>query len=286
MTFEFIETADSFFEGSNAVLTLGGVKIFDGFVFERTRTEDEKQKVICYDRIRYLNNHDTKVYENSSPNEIFTEICTEHELPFVITNGSDYKIAPIVHDNKALYAMIIRALDESFIHTMKYIILRDNAGILELVDVENLMTNILIGDQSLLTGYEYKCSIDAQTYNYIKLVQENKEEKVREAYVAKDSETIYKWGRLQYFEKVDEEMNPAQIRERTEQLLRLYNRKTKTIRVKCFGDFQVREGSGIILAINKLEGEQVPYMQRVFVSKSVHKISNEVHTMELDLEVV
>lgn len=274
------------FEGSNVVLAVAGQKVFDGYVFGRDRSDGDTVKVTVYDRLRYLNNQDTFVFEGATPNEIFAQICKSQELPFKITNGSSFKTAPVAHDNKSLYSMIIRALDENMVGTGQYLMVRDNVGTLEMVDIAKLETNLLIGDGSLLTGFEFKSSIDSNTYNYVKLVQENKKAGVREVYVAKDSSTIRKWGRLQYFEKVDEDLNAAQIKQRADQLLKLYNRKTKTLKVSCLGDLQVRAGSGIGLAIEELSDEGIAKMQTVFASKVTHSINNELHKMDLQLEVV
>lgn len=288
LTLEFIEGGldRPFFEGSNVVLAVAGKKVFDGYCFTRQRSDGDTAKVEVFDRLRYLNNKDTMVFEGATPDEVLTRVCTEMELPFIITSSSTYKTAPIAHDNKSLYSMIIRALDEAMIATGQYLIVRDNVGTIEQVDIATLETNILIGDGSLLTGFDFKSTIDTNTYNYVKLIQENKDSKVREVYVAKDSSTIQKWGRLQYFEKMDEDMNSAQIKARADQLLKLYNRKTRTLTVKCLGDVAVRAGSGVGLSIDKLQDEGIAKMQMVFVSKASHTITKELHTMDLQLEVV
>jgi len=287
-TLEYLESGldKPFMEGSNVVVSVKDETVFDGYVFKRKRTEKEACTITLFDRLRYLNNKDTKVFNNATAPEIFSQLCSQQELPFRVVDGSDYKTAPCVHDNKSLYSMIIQALDETMVATGKYLMLRDNRGTLEMVDVANLTTDLLIGDGSLLTGFDYTSSIDADTYNYVKLIQENKDTKKREVYVAMDSSTIAKWGRLQYFEKMDEKANEAQIVARANQLLKLYNRKTRSLAVTCLGDTRVRAGSGVGLAIDKLQDEGVPYMQMVFCSKVSHTISKELHKMDLTLEVV
>ena len=278
--------AEMFFEGSNVVLTVEGIKVFDGYVFTRKRTESDTMSVTVYDRLRYLQNKDVYVFENATPEEVFTKICKEHQLPYKVVTGSTYKTSPVAHDNKTLYSMIIRALDEAFISTGVYLMIRDNAGTLELIDIATLTTNLLIGDASLLTGFDFESSIDSETYNYIKLTQENKDKQVRNVYVVKDSDNIYKWGRLQYYEKMDADANEAQIKEKADQLLKLYNRKTKTLQVKCLGDVRISAGCGVALEIAKLSTEGIAQRQFVFVSKASHKISKEEYTMTLTLEVV
>jgi len=287
LSFTLIDTGDRLFEeGSNVVFTYGGVKVFDGYVFTRNRSEGDTMTITAYDRIRYLNNQDTYVFENNTTDEIFATICKEHQLPYRIVSPSTYKTAPISHDNKTLYSMIIRALDETFIQVQKYIIVRDNVGTLELIDIANLVTDVFLGDESLMTKFAFSSSIDTDVYNYIKLVQENKKSKKREVYVAMDSTNINKWGRLQYFEKMDEDANEAQIKVRADQLLKLYNRKARSLKVTSLGNIKVREGSGVGVGIAKLSDEGIVNQQYAFVSKASHKFTNEMHTMDLNLEVV
>lgn len=287
LSFEIVDTfGDVFFEGSNVVLAIDGVKAFDGYVFTRKRTSENKMSVVAFDRLRYLQNKDTKLFQNATAAEIFQVICQDQQLPYKIVASSSYKIPPVVHDNKSFYAMIKHGLDLTLIATGQYLMIRDNVGVLEMVDVANLTTNILVAEDSLLTGFTFETSIDASTYNVIKLTQENKTENTRDVYIVKDSSTIAKWGKLQYTETVAEEATAAQIKERANQLLKLYNRKTKSLEVSCLGNMNVQVGSGVCVLIPKLATEGVAQSQYMFVSKASHKISGEDYTMSLTLEVV
>ena len=286
MTFEVIDTiAETFFEGSNAVLAIDGQKVFDGYVFKRKRTDSDTMSITVYDRLRYLQNKDTYVFENKSAEEIFITICRDFNLPYATPSFTNYKTSPIAHDNKELYSIIRRALDETLVAKGQYLIVRDYVGTLELADVANLRTNIVIGERGLLPKFDYESSIDTNTYNYVKLVQENKDSKKREVYIAKDSSTIYKWGRLQYTDTVDESLTEAQIKERTDQMLNLYNRKTKTLSVEGIGEPSLRAGNGVVLHISKLAQEDIAQMQYAYITKASHTYSNGELNMKLTLEV-
>jgi len=287
LTFDVIDSSsEMFFEGSNVVLAVDGQKVFDGYVFTRKRTEGNTMAVTVYDRLRYFQNKDTYVFENHSAEEVFEIICKDFNLPYTKPVFSNYKTSPIAHDNKTLYSIMQRAIDETLIAKGQYLMLRDNLGTVELVDIANLRTNVILGDESLLTAFSFESSIDSETYNYVKLVQENKDSGKREAYIAKDSNTIYKWGRLQYTETVDESLTEAQIKERTDQMLKLYNRKTRKLSVTGLGDISIRAGSGILLYISKLENEDIAQMQYAYVTHASHSISKGAITMTLTLEVV
>src|SRR5690606_40466373 len=94
---------------------------------------------------------------------------------------------------------ICKALDLALIATGNIFVFYDSFGALTLTSAADMRVDVVLGDESLAYGVSYKRSIDDDTYNRIKLVQNNKETKRRDVYVAQDSANIAKWGRLQYF---------------------------------------------------------------------------------------
>lgn len=282
LTFEIKDVGDDvFFEGSNVVLWVNGKEVFDGYVFTRKRTDADTMNVTAYDRLRYLQNKDSATFDKRSAEEIFEEICVAQKLPYKKATFGNYKTSPITHDNKTLYAMLQRAFDETLIAKGQYLTVRDNLGTLELVDIANLTTNLILGDGSLLTGFDFESSIDSETYNYIKVRDSNKQ-----PYADLDVQNVSKWGRLQYYEELTESLTEAQIKQKVEQLLRLYNRKTKSLSVKCIGVTDIIAGSGVALVIPKLAKEGVAQNQYAYCTKVTHSISNGEYTMELTLEVI
>ncbi|MCL2462907.1 MAG: hypothetical protein FWF44_09595, partial [Defluviitaleaceae bacterium] len=92
-----------------------------------------------------------------------------------------------------------------------------------------------------------------------------------------------KWGILQMTEKVDENMTEAQIIQRAQQLLKNYNRVRRTLSVENLGgDLRVRGGSSLFVEIPDLG--DISLKKLLMVSKCVHVISNNEHTMNLNLE--
>lgn len=282
LTFEVKDVSDeTFFEGSNVVLWVDGIEVFDGYVFTRKRTEQDTMSVTVYDRLRYLQNKDSASFDKKTIEQIFVEICEAQRLPYTSIAFDNYPTSPIVHEDKTLYAMLQRAIDETLIAKGRYLTVRDNLGLLELVDIASLTTNLIIGDGSLLTGFEFESSIDSETYNYIKIRDSNKQ-----PYADLDVQNVNKWGRLQYHEELTESLNEEQIKEKVAQLLKLYNRKTKSLSVKCRGVPGLIAGSGVALAISKLANEGIAQSQYAYCTKVAHSISGGEYTMELTLEVI
>ena len=124
LTFEIEDSSgDVFFEGSNVVLSVDGQKVFDGYVFTRKRTEGDTMSIVAYDRLRYFQNKDTYVFANHSVEEIFETICKDYGLPYRKPSFGNYKTSPIAHDNKSLYAILQRAIDETLIAQGRYLML-------------------------------------------------------------------------------------------------------------------------------------------------------------------
>ena len=272
-------------EGSPLSFKADGANLFYGYVFKRNKTQDGKVVVLAYDQMRYLKNKDTYVLSGLTASQIFSKICNDYKLKASVISPSSYVVAPKIHDNKTLFEVIQSAVDETLTSSGTWYTLRDNFGTIEFVNVNALKTLVFIGDGSSLLGYNYETSIDSDTYNQVKLIKENKDTKKREVYIIKDSAAIAKWGQLQYFDKMDEKANEAQIRTRAAQILKLKNRLTKSLKLECLGRTEVSAGSGVILGINDLFGEAVAANQYYMVTNCIHKFSNGIHTMNLEVVV-
>lgn len=286
LTFSIIDTnTEVFSEGSIISLKVNENKIFLGYVFTISKNSKNEKSITAYDQLRYLKYKDTYVLENLTCSEVFEKICKENELEYKVVSKSSHKLADRIEDNKTLYEMIQYAIDKTLVDKNEWFFVRDNFGTLEFLNIKNEVTNLVIGDESLLIDYDYETSIDNETYNQVKLVKENKDTKKRERYTVKDSSTIKKWGKLQYFETVDEEMNEAQINERANMLLKLYNAPEKTLSLECIGDLRVKVGCGVYLMINDLKND-VPYKKDVLVTKVTHDFKNNDHKMSLEVKII
>ena len=272
-------------EGSIVRIKVNDIPFFFGFIFDIEEDESFEVSVNGYCQMRYLKAKDTYVFSDMTASEIFSKICTDFEINHSIINPSTHKLPERVNDNKTLADIIQYGLDKTLIDTGNWYIMRDNFGTLEFLDVKTQELDLIIGDASLLTSYKYKSTIDSDTYNQIKLIKENKEEKVRELYIVKDSDNIKRWGLLQFSEKVDENMNEAQIEERADMLLKYYNKAKKTLKLDCIGDLRVRGGCGVILAIADIKNK-VAYKKPVLVTSVTHQFKAGLHTMSLEVRVM
>lgn len=269
-------------EGSSISFKVNGLGIFWGYVFKISESEKNEIKIKAYDQLRYFKSKDTYVFSNMTCIDIFKKICNDYNIKFNVIATTNYILEQRIHDNKTLADIVQFGFDRTIIDTKKWLFMRDNFGTLEVLDINSEKTKIVIGDESLLSTYSLERSIE-ESYNQVKLIREDKEKKKREIYITKDSNNIKKWGLLQFSEKVDEKMNDAQIKERADALLKKYNKVNKTLNLgDCIGDFRVKAGTGVVIAIKALEGK-IPYEKYALVTKVKHTISNCKHIMNLEV---
>ncbi|RXM79252.1 hypothetical protein DP144_00105 [Clostridium tetani] len=262
-------------------------KVFYGYVFDNSGSKDIDIKLTAYDQIRYLLNNDTYVFKNKKASQIISQIAKDVSLRAGTIEDTAYVIPQILEDDKKLLDIIYSSLDKTLMNTKQTYVLYDDFGYLTLRNINNMKQLVVISDDNNLGDYDWKNSIDSDTYNRVKIVRDNKETKGRDVYIAQDSKNIAKWGMLQYYHKVDEKMNKAQIQEMVNSTLKLKNRETKTLKLKdvistdISADLKLRAGSGVYVDI-KEKGIKQYYL----IEESTHKFEKGNLVMDFDLKVV
>lgn len=98
---------------------------------------------------------------------------------------------------------------------VKCYVLFDDVGRLSLKELAEMKSRYKLSGDDLVTNYTYTTSID-DSYNYVKLIKPNKKSGKGDAYVEQDSSKIKDWGKLQYYEKVDEDANEDRLKRKLE----------------------------------------------------------------------
>ncbi len=262
--------------GYVVLLTINDIKIFYGYVFKVG-----KKKVACYDQIRYLKNKDTKVFINTTLSQIVKSIANENDLITGTITDTKYVIQSQINDEKEYLDMIMQGIEATLLATGRLYFLQDNVGELELLDISDTKLDFVIDGDGLLADYDLSADIDTDTYNRIKLARDNKASGKRDVYIYQDATSISNWGKLQYYEVVDEKTNPAQINQKGEALLQLKNREKRTFKIKsAIGDIRCRSGYSVFISIPD-EGINGWYL----INSDVHKFNGNDHTMDLELVV-
>lgn len=272
----------SFTEGSAVRLKDGDDKIFYGFIFTQSRQKDQIITITAYDQLRYLQNKDTKIYEGKTATQFIRMLGADYTLNIGTMENTGYVITSRVEENTSLFDMIGNALDLTLANTGKMFVLYDDFGKLTLKSLDNMRVGsgdtFLMIDEESGEDFEYKSSIDSDTYNKIKLTYDNEDTGTREIYIAQSGANINKWGMLQYFDTLQKGENGQA---KADALLKLYNKKTRNLKLtNIFGDNRVRAGSLIIVNLSLGDMTVKNFM---LVEKCTHTYKESEHWMDLTL---
>jgi hypothetical protein len=270
----------SYDNGDRVILRYNKKNIFLGYIFNIDSGSGEAVKITAYDQIRYLLFNETYTFSDVTAAEVIQRIAKDFNLQLGQIDVPSYKIASMIEDGQKLLDIIDKSLALTLIHSGENYVFFDDFGELTLRKVDDLLAKVLVGDDSLMVNYAYKRSIDKDTYNRIKLYKQNKDSGKRDLHVAEDSINIARWGVLQLYQKIDDDMNDAQIKETLNMLSQLKNRETRSISMDAIGDPDIRAGCYVPVVIEELDINQ-PFL----IDACTHRFSGG-HTMTLELKVL
>ena len=286
LDFSYIDKDLRIANGSIVKFKYNDNNIFYGYVFKSKKGKGKEIQVTAYDQLRYLKAKDTMVVDDITLGALIKKGCVRFNLKPGNIADTKYKLTTIIQDDKTWLDIFYDGVDDTSHSTEKKYCVRDEFGSIALRDLEDLRLKLIIGDESLCYDYNYEKSIDDNTYNQIKLVKENEKSGRLDVFIAQDSDSFGEWGVLQYFEKVDKDMNDAQIKSKADALLGLYNREEESLDLSCLGDTRVRAGCGMLVSINDLgitPNVTNNIVEGYLIVKNVTHEFLPIHTMYLEL---
>lgn len=250
-------------------------KVFKGYVFSYTKKSEGTTEVTCYDLLRYFKNSDSMVYENLTVTTLVARICKDFGFPKYTLADTKYVIKSRVEEDKTMFDIIYNAMDLTLVETGKMYVLYDNFGTITMHELKDVQMSLCVDNDSM-ESYEYSSSIDDETYNYIKVVNDDKDKGVREVFIASDKENMEKWGTLMKVEKLSDGENG---KVKAEGMLALYNCPTKKLKLNgVIGDSRIRAGFMIYVNIPELNLKNM-----MLIEKCSHTYASGSHTMDLTL---
>lgn len=265
-----------FNEGDRVCFWYGTTPMFMGYVFKKQRDKEGQITVTAYDQLRYLKNKFTYVFTKKKASDIISMVAADFGLQVGAVEDTGYTIPSLIEENKTLFDIILDSLEETTANTGKLYIMYDNFGSIELKSLDNMLTNVLIDDETA-ENFNYSSSIDDETYNRIVLYYVDENNTII-PYTASDPSMIEQWGLLQYFEEVKVQ---SIAQSKAEALLSIYNKKTRELTINnAFGNTAVRAGSLIVVKLNLGDIVVSNYM---LIDKVVHNFKNDYYTMEITL---
>lgn len=285
LKFTYIEQKEiNMMEGAQVQFYVDEKKIFLGYVFIIEKDRWGEVEVTAYDQIRYLKANASYSFTGMTVGRIIQRIAVDFGLYVGEIENTGYAIPSLTKEDKSCLDIIEYALDLTLINTGRTYVFYDDFGKLCLKEAANLKNEVVLGDKSNITEYTYSADIDSDTYNQVKLARPNSETGRADVYVFKDSSTQKKWGLLQYYEKVDENLNAAQIDEQGRTMMAYYNRVLKSISADCIGVVGLKAG---MMSLFKLE--KVPGLSQGFwliLDKVEHTFKQGTHEMSVEAKML
>lgn len=269
-------------EGSSVALAVDGVDMFKGYVFTAEQNRDGEVQYVAYDQLRYLKANTSYVFENMTLGQIIQQIAADFGLTCGTLADTGYAFPCLIKENESCLDIIFDALTETIYMTGKIFNFYDNNGALTLTEASDMFSATLIGDKSLATDFTYKRDIDSDTYNRVKLVRPNSETGKADTYVVEDTTNIGKWGLLQYYDEVDENLNAAQIEQMCAQYLQYYNRVLQTLTIDSIGIPGLR--AGMIIPVKLSAVDSLSVSRLLLAEKVTHSFDADDHTMSIEVK--
>lgn len=282
-TFKFTlnKCADiAFLEGDVVRFSVDGQLQFYGWVFTKVKNRWDEIEVTCYDRLRYLKANASYAFYDYKVGDMIAQIAADFQLDAGAVADTGYAIPSFIKEDETVLDMIGEAVQQTLLNTGKIYVFYDDGNGLALTEAASMISNVMIGERSLLTEYEYKTDIDEQTYNSVKLARPNEETGRWEVVIVADSANIGQWGLLQLYQTVDGDVNDAQMKAQAEASLAYYNRRMRTVKVNALGVPGLRAGQMVLMKVPGLG--DINLDQYVLLEKVTHTWENDVHTMEFE----
>lgn len=264
-------------EGSTVQLGYKKTNFFYGYVFEKKRNKDGTISVTAYDQLRYLKNKDIYSFVNVKAGDAIKAMAEDFQLTVGDLADTGYTIPKYHGSNETLLDIVQTLLDMTTENTKKIYVLYDDFGKLTLKEMGDMKVDILI-DAETAENFEYTSTIDKDTYNRVKLYYDNDETGKRDVWMELDSANMKRWGVLQLTESVNGK-KPLNFPEMAGAKLKLHNRPGRTLTIQnALGDVRIR--AGCLLFVD-LKLDDMKLTKRMIVETVKHKISNNLHTMDL-----
>lgn len=254
--------------------------IFYGVVFKRGQNKNKEITVTAYDQLRYCKAKDTIVSKNDTVTTLTKKMCNYFGLKIGTLTDTKYTLPTNVKDDTTWLDIIYSAITETLTNKGEWYALRDEYGSISIRNLADLKLGFVLGDKSLCYGFSYQKSIDDEFYNQIKIVSDNETTGQRDVYIKTDNKSIKKFGLLQYFEVLDKNSNPSQVKAKADALIKLYNEERQTLSLECLGDTRIRAGSSFYLTLS-----DIGIVEKRMIVRSVTHNYMPNHTMSLEVAI-
>lgn len=271
----------------------GDWKAFKGYIFTLGTDRDETHRIVAYDQLRYLMNEITFVVTGKKDmGDEFKELCKRAGLKNYNVESSvpEYIVPAYFKQNSTIYAILEELMMRTTLYRAKkatpelpttLFFVKDVFGVLTLTDTSKHLSDLILGDGSLVTSYTCEETIDKETYNSIQVFALQKSSGNTPYYENRDEEGINKWGLLQKTVEIpfvdnDEEGMKKRQKDLAAQYFKAYGTTKSTTNISALGVSKLVAGSGFKLSIKNIELDN-----NVIINNITHTYTPDLHTMEI-----
>jgi hypothetical protein len=263
--------------GDYIIFKWKGKELFRGTVFTIDGDDTQVATITAYDQLYYfVNNMDSYTFENQKASDILTRICRDFLIPIGSITDTGYKINTLIQEDKTLYDIVLKSLDTTYKQTGTRYNLFDDQGKVNLRKRTDNLTRWVLEVGANITGYTYSFTIE-ESANRIKLVKSG--EGSENIIVVEENKSLQpKWGVLQYYESISDDLNRAQMQERGKTLLKKMAKEKKDFSLSSLGIPEVISGSAVHVIIPETE-----IQNGFYVDEDIHVFEGKKHAMTLAL---
>ncbi|WP_368653771.1 phage portal protein [Ornithinibacillus sp. 4-3] len=263
-------------EGNTVLFKWKGKELFRGTVFSKNKSKSGLLNLVAYDMLHFLLvNKDVYVFNKRRADQIITRICRDFQIPYASIANTGTVLNEIHTNEMTLYDMALSAIINTEKQSgIRYNLLSEKGKLI--LEEQKIPSDQWVLETGVnLIDYNYSTSIE-ETATQVKLV--SGDEKTPISVTVTDSDGQKKFGVLQHFEKVTDQLNRAQMTSRANTLLNQKKGIQKELDTTSLGIPEIISGKPIYVIENEIGVKGTHY-----VDEDTHTFKGEHHEMQLKL---
>ena len=270
-------------KGSPVFLKVNGTLFFKGYFFTNTFDRWGNTKIVVYDALRYLKAKSSIMIQNNTASQLLVELIAKDfvdtgTFPLGAVEDTQYQIPWIMYEDKSYLDMLSDALKRTLLATGIVYNLYDDCGKLRITKAGNMIVPGTLTYGKEILDYKYTGTIDEDTYNSYRYVFSAVATGKNE-FPFDDANNIRKWGLLQRYEVLSDNLNIAQLQAMAQATQLFYNRELKKVEIESLGRTNIRAGSMIDVNLGTIDNTEIRGLQLVNYVK--HTFTNQLHKMHI-----
>ena len=274
--------------GSILRVWVNGLQWFNGRIFIDKHSSNGLITITAYDALHAFKGSDSMVFENKNLTQIFREICGYFGTIPVIHDTARFVLPKVKTDGSTFFSVLMDGINRTLIGTGDLWVIRGNWHQVEFLNTRLHFNRnprmLIVGDASLATDFSLTRSAE-NISNYVKLVNENNEDKVRHVAIAQDYASQRQFGKLMTIEKSSDKLNYSQITDRARQILQSKTNIKTTFDITLAGHetlLPLRSGDSVVVNLSDLYKFNLG-MRNGLIDGISHRIENDSYTVDLNL---